>query len=311
MHINDRIKRAVVFYISVALFIFLLPIVLSYSLGYKIDYAAFKIYKTGMIYVKSNPSGASIYINGRPHRDITPARIEELKPGAYMIEVWRNGFYPWQKELMVRPNMVTEADDIVLFPIPQEISKMSEREVEDFVISERGQVYYFTGDGLYRSGMDGSGMRRISSYSKWPATKVRYRFSPSEEKFLYFDRHHIWVAHPGPDRDIQIEDKAFLIEDLVKSHDPVLDAFWYSTSNHVVFVTVKNIKVAELKGGAKNIVTLYKFIRRPKAVYYDSVNDSLYFTEGADLYRLDLKRNFFDQLMKRFKKEFETGNGKR
>ena len=311
MHVNDRIKRAVVFYLSAALFVFLLPIVLSYSLGYKIDYAALKIYKTGMIYVKSNPSGASIYINGKIHRDIAPARIEELKPGAYIIEVRRDGFYPWQKELVVRPNMVTEADDIVLFPIPQEINKMSEREVEDFVVSERGQVYYFTGDGLYRSGMDGSGMRRISSYSKWPATKVRYRFSPSEEKFLYFDRHRLWVAHPGPDRGQQAEAKTFLIEELLKSRDPILGAFWYSTSNHVVFVTVKNIKVVELKDGAKNIVTLYKFIRRPKAVYYDSANDSLYFMEGANLYRLDLRRNFFDKLMRRLKKEFEADNGKR
>ena len=61
-----------------------------------------------MIYVASHPAGANVFINGRLHGDLTPTRIEELKPGAYKIEVRREGFYPWEREMEVRPNMVTK-----------------------------------------------------------------------------------------------------------------------------------------------------------------------------------------------------------
>ncbi|MEI6863619.1 MAG: PEGA domain-containing protein [Candidatus Omnitrophota bacterium] len=90
----DKIMRAIAFYVSLAAFFALLPIVLSYALGYKIDYKKLKIYKTGIIYVSSHPAGASVYINGKLHSDITPMKIEDVKPGTYKVEVRRDGFYP-------------------------------------------------------------------------------------------------------------------------------------------------------------------------------------------------------------------------
>src|SRR3989338_10106299 len=90
--LNDKVKRTIAFYFSVSLFFLLLPIVLPYSLGYHIYFHALKIYKTGIIYLKSQPQGASIYINSKIHSDVTPARIEELKPGIYRVEVRRNGY---------------------------------------------------------------------------------------------------------------------------------------------------------------------------------------------------------------------------
>jgi hypothetical protein len=95
MRINDKIKRKIAFYFSLGLFFISLPILLSYSLGYHIDYNNLKIYKTGIIYVNSRPSGAVVFINGRKCADQTPARIEELKPASYRIGVRKDGFYPW------------------------------------------------------------------------------------------------------------------------------------------------------------------------------------------------------------------------
>ena len=151
MRPSDKIRRAIAFYFCAALFCVLLPIVLSYALGYQIDYHNLRIYKTGILYVESRPAGASIYLNGRKHGDITPAQIEELKPGTYRIVVSREGFYPWERDLAVRPNMVTKADRIVLFPVAQEMKKMGERGVVDFAVSGNGYVYYMKRSGLYRS----------------------------------------------------------------------------------------------------------------------------------------------------------------
>ncbi len=165
---SDRIKRVVAFYFSITLFLILLPIILSYSLGYHIDFNAFKIYKTGLIYISSHPSGALIYVNGKLHQDLTPAQIEELKPGTYRITVKREGFYPWEGDLVVRPNMVTKADRIVLFPIAKEMKSIIEHEVSNFAISDKKNVYYMTTTGLFRSNIDGSSLRKLAPYSNWP-----------------------------------------------------------------------------------------------------------------------------------------------
>ena len=122
---SDKLKRAVACYVSVLLFFIIIPILLSYSLGYRIDYMALKAYKTGIISINSKPSGAAIYINDKLYTNVTPAEIQELKPGAYKIKVKREGFYPWEEELTVRPNMVTKAESIILFPIMQEMNKIN------------------------------------------------------------------------------------------------------------------------------------------------------------------------------------------
>ncbi|MBI5124308.1 MAG: hypothetical protein HZA72_02700, partial [Candidatus Omnitrophica bacterium] len=65
MRNSDAIIRYIGFYFSLALYFTLLPIILSYSLGYHIDFHKFVIYKTGILSLRSTPSGASIYVNGK------------------------------------------------------------------------------------------------------------------------------------------------------------------------------------------------------------------------------------------------------
>jgi len=318
----DKIKRAIAFYCAVTVFCILLPIVLSYSLGYKIDYHNLKIYKTGILYLQSRPAGASIYLDGKMIADLTPAQIEELKPGTYRVEVRREGFYPWEREMVVRPNMVTRADRIVLFPVAQEMKKVGERGVTDFVISGKGAIYYMKRSGLYKSAMDGSSMKRLSSYASWPDRILGKKFSPAGEKLLYFTDRDVWVVYLEEDK-ISGEDREISrIEEAFKSRDTILDAFWYPGAGYIMIVTEKDIEVVELhSGGARNIVPLYKFSSRPQGLFYDEANSSLYFTDtgtGSDpkesryLYRIDLKQKFFDQILKMLlKKEPDDGYEKK
>lgn len=313
---SDILKRKIAYYIAVSSFFILLPIVLSYSLGYKVDYRSFGIYKTGIISLKSAPSGASIFINGREHEDITPARIEELKPGTYGVEVRREGFYPWQKQLVVRPNMVTKAEEIILFPVSQEMARVSEHSLENFVISDRNQIYYLTRNGLFRSDIDGSGMKRLSMFSNWPSVITGKKLSPDSEKLMIFNNRSIWVIYLNVEKWMAQNGEQARVDEVLKGEGKIIDAFWHSESNYIVFVTEDNIKTVELGSGeAKNVVTLYKFSARPRDLKYDEDNDSLYFgDDGKDifgnrgyfLYRLDLREKPFDKFMERIKKEFDV-----
>ncbi|MCX5686014.1 MAG: PEGA domain-containing protein [Candidatus Omnitrophica bacterium] len=320
---SDRILRFIAFYLSVLIFFITLPILLSYSLGYKIDYRNFKIYKTGIIYLSSHPSGASVYVNGRLYKDFTPAQIEELKPGSYKIEVKREGFYPWEGELAVRPNMVTKADRIELFPVTREMKRLSDREISDFAVSDRGYVYYFTKSGLFRTGMDKSPPRKISSFSNWPDRITGKKFSPDSGKLLYFNENAVTLVNLNPDKFMAKVGEGASVEEIFKSPDPIMDVFWYPGLNYIVVVTEKDIKAVELRGGAtRNIASLYKFAAKPQSLFYDENSDSLYFTDikiepglmnrERYLYRLDLRQTFLDSLRELLlKKETVTENEKR
>lgn len=323
MNKGYKIMRMVIFYISLMLYIILLPIVLSYSLGSHIDFNTLKIYQTGIIYLNSRPSGAAIYINGRKHPDLTPTQIEELKPGTYRVEVTREGFYPWEQDVVVRPKMVTRQDRIVLFPAAKEMKNMSERDISDFAISDRNHIYYLTDSGLFQSNMDGSPLKKMSPYSNWPKEITGKKFSPDGNKFLYFTEREVGVVYFNLEKSLPTNGEDAKVEEILTGSSAIVDCFWYSTSSYMIVTTRTDIKVVELRGGAtRNIISLYKFNADPRGLYYDESNDSLYFTDltkGPDsektaryLYRLDLRQKFFDKFMQRLlKKELESPNGKR
>ncbi len=310
MNKSDRVIRHVAFFFSLALYLTLLPIILSYSLGYHIDFNKLIIYKTGILSIKSIPSGAAIYINGNIYPDITPARIEELRPGTYSVEVKRDGLFPWQKELTVRSNMVTRAENILLFPMLQVKEKVSDRETDNFFIpDDRSQIYYMTKAGLYKTNLDGSNPKRLSSYSRWPSDITGKKLSPDGNKILYFNENGIWIIYLNGLR-LPAGGDVVEVEEVLKSADVIKDVFWHSGSNHIIFVAGRDIDVMEIgKGGVKNIVTLNRCNHQPQGVYYDAYNDSLYFNDSpadkSNLYRLDLREKFFGKLMERIKKEFD------
>lgn len=322
MNNGDRIKRAIAFYVSVILFFVTLPILLSYSLGYRMDMGALKFYKTGIIFINSKPSGAAIYVNGKLFDAVTPAQIEELKPGTYKVQVMREGFYPWEEELVVRPNMVTKADSIILFPVMKEMNNISAQPVIDFAVSDRNIVYYLTEHGLYRSDPDGSNIKKICGYSSWPKGPTRKKFSPEGDKFLCFNEKEICVVYTNLDKTLSANRAPARAESVLTAEEPIVDVFWYTGSGYIIVVTEKYINVVELRGaGRRNTVTLYKFNAIPRSLYYDQANGSLYFAdigkskmmaEGRYVYRLDLRQNFFDSLMQLLpKRESEAANDKR
>jgi len=79
--------RGLLYYASVAVFIIGLPVILTYTMGYQFDTRAMKFTRTGIISVKTEPPGASVYLDGRLLPEKTPASIAELLPGTYHLRL--------------------------------------------------------------------------------------------------------------------------------------------------------------------------------------------------------------------------------
>ncbi len=111
---NIRYRRLV--YLSfIFIFLIITPVVILYTAGYRYNFQKHKIQKTGILILKSDPVGASIYLNGELREEKTQARIANLLPDDYNIKIEKENFYPWQKTLPVQSRLTTFAENITLF----------------------------------------------------------------------------------------------------------------------------------------------------------------------------------------------------
>lgn len=76
--------------------------------GYRIDFKTFKLTPSGILVIKSEPTGAQIFINAN-FRGATDTNLS-LSPGAYDVSVKKDGFLTWNKRLTIEKEVVTQAD---------------------------------------------------------------------------------------------------------------------------------------------------------------------------------------------------------
>jgi hypothetical protein len=97
------------------LFFILAPVFTMYGLGYRYNFDTSQIEKNGAFYVKSFPKGATIFVDEEEMDSDTPTQLTNIKPGKHLLQVRKNKYRTWQKELDVYSGETTFAEDVVLF----------------------------------------------------------------------------------------------------------------------------------------------------------------------------------------------------
>jgi hypothetical protein len=304
--------RAILFYFSVILFFILVPVILLYSFGYKLDINRFRIIKTGLIHVKSIPDGAKVYVDGRNINNTTPVTIEGLMPGEYKLSLELENYYTWYQKVSVESGKSTVIDRIILFPKKQHLDKINISGVEDFYVFPADKEYaYCISDNkksIFRIKLNAKEKEKELVCNQLQLTEniQELSLSPDKKKIAYFYNNRLDVVYLTKEKDNnqQLENSNFFI---ITDHR-IVNAFWYSDSEHIVIVTDKNIQIFELASkGKDNIVTVMNLNDKRPKVFYDAAEDVMYITdiqEGSDgklyrgLYRLDLGKRFLLDFIK-------------
>lgn len=87
-----------------------------YARGYRLNFKTLKFQPNGIFVVKSEPDGASIYING-DLKTATNASLS-LAPGTYDIEIKKEGFFNWYKRMQIDKEVVTQANVSLFKNVP-------------------------------------------------------------------------------------------------------------------------------------------------------------------------------------------------
>jgi len=112
--------RSILFLLFAVFFVIAAPSVVFYSLGWRVDFVNRRIIKTGAMYFKVWPKSADIYLNGKLKKKTDfffgSALVENLIPRKYSVEVKKDGYQTWKKDLEVQENIATEEKNIILVP---------------------------------------------------------------------------------------------------------------------------------------------------------------------------------------------------
>lgn len=120
------LRRRLFYTTFLIIFFIITPLLILYALGYSVS-NGFKLQKTGILVIASEPNNAKIYLNGELQQDFlkklykqdsyktTPQKIKDLAPGEYNIKLELDGYWSWEKKLAIWPGQSTFAEDVKLF----------------------------------------------------------------------------------------------------------------------------------------------------------------------------------------------------
>lgn len=178
-----------------------------YARGYKFDLKTFTFLPNGILVLKSEPDGASVYINGEL-KAATNANIS-LAPGAYDVEVKKDGYLSWYKRLTIEKEVVTQAT-VSLFKTVPSLAPVTSFGAVNPVLSEDGSKIVFsvlpgktlTADKVGLWALDtyslplgfGTGPKRIADGDMTGAT---YIFSPDGRQLLLTVSNGIFLIDTG------------------------------------------------------------------------------------------------------------------
>ena len=130
--------RTILFLILLVLFLIAAPLTVLYCLGWRFDWNTKSIIQPGVFYFKVWPKNAEVYLDAKLNKKTDlffgSVLIENLKPKKYNVEIKKDGFHIWQKNLEIKKREVTEAKNIVLVPKEPKFNLLN-KNVEDFFFS--------------------------------------------------------------------------------------------------------------------------------------------------------------------------------
>ncbi len=136
--------RRCIFYIFLFFFVVLASSIILYAQGYSFDWQKKSPVITGAFYFKSYPKEADIYINNK-YEGKTTKFIRRLPPGEYDIKISKQDYSDWQKTLMVKSKLVTEAQNIVLVKKTITPNLITDNNVKYLIFSpDKKKIVYLT-----------------------------------------------------------------------------------------------------------------------------------------------------------------------
>ena len=287
--------RRVIFFIFVCFFIAASVIVVFFAQGYRIDFKSLTFVKTGGIFVETSINDAKIYVDDKYIESTNGilnhnTLIEGLTPKAYNVFIYKENYYPWNKVVEVKSGTVVGLNNVILFPLIPEKSKIIDLPVQtisEFFV-EKNTVKIKNNKTKTATVYNLNDGKLLSKEKFIMATSVKEFISPDENKKLEVIGDQLWLAYLKDMNKDPIK-KAGDKELIATYETPVKFFNWLNDSEHIIWFADGALNIAELddRGGKRNSIKFYLDINSP--IFWDRDNSLFYFFEKTTLSALNFK----------------------
>lgn len=105
---------------TLALFMVISVLTLFFAYGYQYDFKKQDIRKTSIIDINADEEGVRVLLEGKQVSTVLPYQITGVLPGKYVVEVMKDGFNLWQRQIDVVEDIVTIVNDVIMVPVDTE-----------------------------------------------------------------------------------------------------------------------------------------------------------------------------------------------
>lgn len=199
-------KNRIIFAISTILFIIIGSlIIIFWAEGFQINFTKGTIESTGTFSIKSNPSGAQVYIDN-VYKGQTPLSISNLKAGKYDIQVTKANFASWKSIEYIKSEDITYVYPVLFITTlnPQKVD-LSGTVADELISPYQSEMTYKINENntsslwirYYRNSLINSGINQqmilnlssptiLSILNNYNISLPNSMFSPDNSKLLLY-----------------------------------------------------------------------------------------------------------------------------
>ena len=102
-------------FLSYTAFVIIAPLVILYAIGYRPQASSPIPRSVGVILADAAPNGAQVSINSISYGSL-PRSIPNIDPSVVHVQIAKDGYTPWEKQLEVKPTQATDIRSVQLLP---------------------------------------------------------------------------------------------------------------------------------------------------------------------------------------------------
>jgi hypothetical protein len=164
--------------------------------GYQFDTNTFTFLENGILVAKSDPDGATILIDGNL-KGATNTNLK-LSPDSYHVEIKKNGYISWSKELTIKKEEVTQVT-AHLFKVAPSFSSVTFDGAESPVVSsDFSKIAYTNNEGLWIMSVSSLPIGFPNEPKKITDNITKddkYVFSPSSREIMLTNRNGTYLLN--------------------------------------------------------------------------------------------------------------------
>ncbi|MDD5144998.1 MAG: hypothetical protein PHW72_02650 [Candidatus Pacebacteria bacterium] len=294
-------KRTILFLTLLTTFFLMAPTALLYTQGYRFDFETKRISRTGGLFLKVWPRQAEVYIDGKLKEKTDflfgSVLVENLLPKKYRIEIKKEGFHSWIKDLEITEKQVTEAKNIVLFDKNFQPTILVQNIEEGRIDPEQKSLIYRkfspSSPAWFSYNLENGAETELSSNTEIAVEKKEEEYSlgnlkilkengilsvyneesqsfekffepvkgsalsPDLKKLVYFSDHEIWIMFPGENNKNSQERNGEKLF-LLRLSEKIDDCLWLN-NDYLLFRSNNNIEVTEVDN--RNGINIYNLMQ--------------------------------------------------